>query len=158
MNEPMRSVDQRGADPRTAVPGSLAANLPLGVLWSGWHLPLWFIPGTFQSTQSFPLYLVGVTALSLILGWIHNGTGASLLLVVLAHSASDAGDNLRSNLLGAIAADQASEYHVIGTALTVAVALLVLVASRDRLAGKRRSLAVASQASSFVDGAAGGSA
>lgn len=113
------------------------ASVVLGVLWACWHLPLWFIPGTFQSAQSFPVYLLGVTAASVLLGWIHNGTG-SLLLVVLAHSASDVGDNLRSNLLGEVAATQASDYHLIRTALTVLVAVAVLLLTRGRLAAPRK--------------------
>lgn len=109
------------------------ANVLLGVLWSCWHLPLWFIPGSFQSAQSFPVYLVGVTAMSVLLGWIHNGTGGSLLLVVLAHAAADSSDNLRSNLLGDLGAGQATEYHLLRTGLFVLAAVVVLVSTRGRM-------------------------
>jgi membrane protease YdiL (CAAX protease family) len=43
---------------------------------------------------------VETTALSLVLGWIWNSTRGSLLLVVLAHAASNAGDNLRYVAVG----------------------------------------------------------
>jgi uncharacterized protein len=78
----------------------LTANLLLGVIWACWHLPLWLIPGTAQSEASFAVYLVSTVSLSIILGWIYNGTGQSLLLVVLAHAVSNTGDNLRYAAIG----------------------------------------------------------
>lgn len=76
------------------------ANLLLGLAWTFWHVPLWFIPGSAQASASFPLYLVATVALSFVLGWVYNRTQQSLLLVVLAHSASNLGDNLRYSFLG----------------------------------------------------------
>ena len=110
-----------------------AASLLLGVLWSCWHLPLWFIPGTFQSEQSFALYLLGTTASSVLLGWILNGTGGSLLLVILAHAAMDATDNVRSNLLASLPIDVASELHVLRVGVDIAVALALVAATQGRL-------------------------
>ena len=75
--------------------GPLTANLVLGVLWAFWHLPLWFVPGSFQADTPFAMYVVSTTALSFLIGWIYNGTGGSLLLAILAHTASDVADNLR---------------------------------------------------------------
>ena len=63
------------------------ASLILGVVWALWHLPLFFIPGTSTTGQSFPLYLLQVTALSVALGWLWWRTGGSLLLTMLLHAA-----------------------------------------------------------------------
>ncbi|HSE51409.1 MAG TPA: CPBP family intramembrane glutamic endopeptidase, partial [Gemmatimonadales bacterium] len=43
------------------------SSLILGVIWAVWHLPLFFIPGTSTTGQSFPLYLLQVIALSVAL-------------------------------------------------------------------------------------------
>jgi len=59
----------------------------LGILWATWHLPLFFIPGTSTYGQSFPLYLLQATALSVAMAWLYWRTNASLLLVMLLHAA-----------------------------------------------------------------------
>lgn len=67
--------------------GFARGSLLLGVIWACWHLPLFFIPGIDKSGQSFPLYLLQVTALSVALAWLYVHTDGSLLLVMLMHSA-----------------------------------------------------------------------
>ncbi len=59
----------------------------LGVIWSCWHLPLFLIPGFDKSGQSFPVYLLQVTALSVAVAWLYVHTSGSLLPVMLMHSA-----------------------------------------------------------------------
>lgn len=73
--------------PRMAARVGLAkASLLLGVLWACWHLPLFFIPGVNQTGQSFPVYLLMVTALSVAFAWLYGHTNGSLLLAMLMHS------------------------------------------------------------------------
>src|SRR5262249_21354800 len=53
--------------PRLAARFGLAgASVLLGVIWATWHLPLFFIPGADLLGQSFPVYLLQVTALSVV--------------------------------------------------------------------------------------------
>jgi membrane protease YdiL (CAAX protease family) len=74
--------------PRLAVRVGLApASVLLGVLWAGWHLPLFFVPAADTLGQSFPLYLLQVTGLSVAAAWLYWRTGGSLLLVMLLHAA-----------------------------------------------------------------------
>jgi membrane protease YdiL (CAAX protease family) len=56
-------------------------------LWAGWHLPLFFVPAADTMGQSFPLYVLQVTALSVAAAWLYWRTGGSLLLVMLLHAA-----------------------------------------------------------------------
>jgi hypothetical protein len=63
------------------------ASVLLGVVWALWHLPLFYLPGTDTFGQSFPLYLVQVTGLSVAMGWLYGHTAGSLLLAMLMHSA-----------------------------------------------------------------------
>lgn len=67
--------------------GFARGSLLLGVIWACWHLPLFFIPGIDKSGQSFPVYLLQVTAMSVALAWLYVHTNGSLLLVMLMHSA-----------------------------------------------------------------------
>jgi len=63
------------------------ASLLLGVVWAVWHLPFFFIREADLSGQSFPLYLLQVTALSVAMAWLYANTRGSLLPVMLLHSA-----------------------------------------------------------------------
>jgi membrane protease YdiL (CAAX protease family) len=63
------------------------ASLVLGVIWASWHLPLFFYPGADTAGQSFPVYLLQVTALSVAMAWLYWRTDGSLLLVMLLHAA-----------------------------------------------------------------------
>lgn len=74
--------------PRLAARMGLArASLVLGVIWATWHLPLFFIPGIDNYGQSFLVFLLQVTALSVAMAWLYGHTHGSLLLVMLMHSA-----------------------------------------------------------------------
>jgi membrane protease YdiL (CAAX protease family) len=63
------------------------AGVCLGVLWALWHLPLFIMQGTGSTGQSFPIYLLHVTALSVAMSWLYWKTQGSLLLVMLMHAA-----------------------------------------------------------------------
>ncbi|MGH9756063.1 MAG: lysostaphin resistance A-like protein [Blastocatellia bacterium] len=67
--------------------GFARASLALGVIWACWHLPLFIIPGTDTSGQSFPVYLLQVTALSVAMAWLYWRTNGGLLLAMLMHAA-----------------------------------------------------------------------
>ncbi len=63
------------------------ASIVLGVVWASWHLPFFFIPGSDNAGQSFPVFLLAVTALSVALAWVYWRTNGSLLLTMLMHAA-----------------------------------------------------------------------
>jgi len=67
--------------------GLSGASVVLGVIWACWHLPFFFIPGADKTGQSFPMYLLGVTGLSVAMAWLYWRTGGSLLLTMLMHAA-----------------------------------------------------------------------
>lgn len=63
------------------------ASVVLGVIWALWHLPLFFLLGADSYGQSFPLYLLQVTGLSVAMAWLYWRTRMSLFLVMLMHAA-----------------------------------------------------------------------
>lgn len=74
--------------PRLAARWGLGrASVLLGVIWAAWHLPLFYVRGADTYGQSFPLYLIQVTALSVAMAWVYGHTKGSLLLMMLMHSA-----------------------------------------------------------------------
>jgi membrane protease YdiL (CAAX protease family) len=65
--------------------------LILGVVWSAWHLPTFFIRGSYQAslgigTPAFWLFLFSILPLTFAFTWIYNNTGRSTLAVILFHS------------------------------------------------------------------------
>jgi membrane protease YdiL (CAAX protease family) len=62
------------------------ASVLLGVIWAAWHLPLFFILNADKVGQSFPFYLLQVTAISVALAWVYMKTGGSLFLTMLLHA------------------------------------------------------------------------
>src|SRR5262249_36061228 len=71
---------------RFGLPG---ASIILGVIWAAWHLPFFYIPDADNIGQSFPIYLVAVTAISVVMAWLYQRTNQSLLLMMLMHAAID---------------------------------------------------------------------
>lgn len=70
---------------------ALSASLILGVIWAVWHLPLFFIEGSFQAenvgfgTMGFWLFMIGIVALSVTFTWVYNHTSRSIIGVILFH-------------------------------------------------------------------------
>jgi CAAX protease family protein len=67
--------------------GLPGASIALGIIWACWHLPFFFLSGADKSGQSFPVYLLGVAALSVAMAWLYWRTNGSLLLTMLMHAA-----------------------------------------------------------------------
>ncbi|GAB6862466.1 type II CAAX endopeptidase family protein [Haloplanus litoreus] len=77
--------------------GGLRAAVIIGVLWGGWHLPLFFDPTAIHS--QWPLssqlaYFVGIVAFSILIAWVYNGSGGSILLAMLMHGTENAAGGL----------------------------------------------------------------
>ena len=70
---------------------ALASSLILGAVWSLWHLPLFFMRGTFQhdvlmfGSLNFWLFLAGPITTSILFTWIYNNTHRSTLSAILFH-------------------------------------------------------------------------
>lgn len=66
----------------------LAAAITGGVVWSIWHLPLWFIPNSSQSAYSFTAFTLFCITLGVTLAAAHKITG-SIWVSVLLHAWSN---------------------------------------------------------------------
>ena len=62
------------------------ASLVLGVVWAVWHLPLFVLPDSGSTGQSFPAYLFQVMARSVVLAFLYWKTDGSLLLAMVMHA------------------------------------------------------------------------
>jgi membrane protease YdiL (CAAX protease family) len=63
------------------------ASLVLGGIWAFWHLPLFYVLGINTYGQSFMIYFLQTTAISVAMAWLYWRTHLSLFLVMLMHAA-----------------------------------------------------------------------
>jgi membrane protease YdiL (CAAX protease family) len=63
----------------------IMASAILAVIWACWHLPLWWIPGA-EGLPPFPMYIIGVAAITLVMTWLHLRSNGSVLLAMLFHA------------------------------------------------------------------------
>ncbi len=65
------------------------ASLVVGVLWALWHLPLFAIAGSFQAGLPFVGFFVLTVATAVVLGWLNDRTGGSVLVCAIYHGVID---------------------------------------------------------------------
>jgi membrane protease YdiL (CAAX protease family) len=104
---------------------ALSASLIVGIVWALWHLPLFFIEGTWQAkqvglgTQRFWLYMLTIVIEAVLYTWIYNNTGRSTLSAILFHFVGNAFGELFA------LSEQAEMYNFI--LAVVAVVLVVII-------------------------------
>jgi len=98
------------------------SSVVVGSIWGFWHLPLWMVGAEARPIAVFPIFVVSTVAMSVIMTWMHLGTGGSLFVIVLYHAAA----NLPLTLLVAPLGSSMALPFAISTALLVAAAGLVV--------------------------------
>lgn len=66
-----------------------AATLVVGIIWSLWHIPLWFINGTNQQNINYLWFCLNALTLSFFIGSVRYISG-SILLSILSHATINA--------------------------------------------------------------------
>ena len=115
---------------------ALLASVILGVLWALWHLPVFFNPDTSYSTRPFLLFLVFLVPVAILITWLFNSTGGSVLMAMFFHAVLNTADELWKVLpeysvepptAAEVVAANAHAYLMIGIVAGVAAIVLVLV-------------------------------
>jgi uncharacterized protein len=107
----------------------LPAALGIGALWALWHLPLHFVEGSYQHGVEFGSVRFWLTNLALVqlgvlLLWLANGAGGSILLPILAHAGFNA---------AAALAPAGATRDLVAFAVVTAMTLSVIAGTRGRL-------------------------
>jgi uncharacterized protein len=102
---------------------ALAAIL-VGVPWALWHLPLFFLEGTYQHALGFGsarfwMFNLFLLPLSVLYAWLGSGSRGSILIAILAH----AGTNVAGSLIPQDALSDAFRMVVTLVAVFVVVGL-----------------------------------
>lgn len=113
---------------------ALTASLLLGVIWFGWHVPLFLQAGT--PDWPIPVRAIFIISGAVIYTWLFNNSGGSVLSVIFLH----AGFNVWGALIGAhpsFTGQLISGYILSGANLTLAIVLVVLFGARSLTDGSR---------------------
>lgn len=116
--------------------GLSIASIILGMIWAAWHLPFFYIAGADNIGQSFPVYVIAVTAISVAMAWLYWQTNQSLLLVMLMHASIDNTAVIISSPTPATVSNPLALTHAplpwITAALLCAVAISFLIRMKTR--------------------------
>jgi membrane protease YdiL (CAAX protease family) len=123
---------------------ALSASLILAPIWALWHLPLWLTGAPGRTPFIYAGFVVSAFALSVLLTWVYNSTGGSLLLVVLLHATVNLPITLLYDALGSRVTVPVLLYF----GLTVVAAIVVvIVAGPKHLSRKHHKLEETSEIS-----------
>ena len=118
----------------------LPASLILGAVWGIWHLPLFWLAGDFHQEIPLILFLVQVTATSVIYTWMYLRTRGSLLIIHLFHAATNTAAGLLP-ILPFNAGGSLVPFAVSVGLLTAGAGLVVLLGGlEEHAAGQSRKL------------------
>ena len=113
--------------------GPLRGSVTLGVLWALWHFPLfWSGVWTPPTIPNMIMFIVMITALTIIMSWVFNHARGSVLITMLMHASF----NTFANKIAAplFPAPILNEYGLLPVTIGFTVtALVLIVVTRGRL-------------------------
>ena len=68
---------------------ALAASLIVGSVWGAYHFPLFLVGTPTRPLALFLPFAISCAIMSIFYTWMYNGTGGSLLIVVLLHATTN---------------------------------------------------------------------
>ena len=137
---------------------ALLASLILGVMWALWHLPVFFNPDTSYSNLPFFLFLPFIVPVAVLMTWLFNSTGGSVLMAMFFHAVLNSADELwkvlfpeysEGKISAAEAAAASAHYYLMLTIVlgVVAVVVVLVYGPRDLSRYPREVLPAASSES-----------
>lgn len=114
--------------------GALVGTLILGVLHALWHFPAYFLPGAILPGAFDPTVFIAnslaIVAFTVLWTWVFNNALGSILIAIIAHSASNAFSGYVPQLL-AFPDDPWAMIKIFGVC-----ALAIIILTRGRLSYK----------------------
>jgi membrane protease YdiL (CAAX protease family) len=119
--------------------GPLLGTILLGILWGGWHLPLFLT--SWQEGASGPAiceFILGTVSIAIIISWVFNHTRGSLLIAILIHATVDAFTSVAAET-GLFSEQWMQKYEDLALMIGAGVVALVLIAVTHGRLGYQRT-------------------
>jgi membrane protease YdiL (CAAX protease family) len=67
---------------------ALTSSVLLSIAWAGWHLPAFFYLPSYAAIglRVLPGFFIGILAGAIVLTWLYNSSGGSVLAAILWHA------------------------------------------------------------------------
>lgn len=112
--------------------GPVRASLLLAVLWAGWHLPLFLIPG--WTTSPFWTFLLILIGLSVIMTYGANLARFSVIVAILMHAAFNTASRFLNGMFAHTQPSAAIPFELVLAICGLFVAAILVFATKGRLA------------------------
>jgi uncharacterized protein len=107
------------------------ASLILGVLWFGWHLPLFLIP--IWSTSPIYVFALIIIGLTFILTFLYNLSKGNIAVTIVTHGIFNATPFILNDFLSHSATEDFISYELLLSLSFLFVAIMLLLFTRGRL-------------------------
>jgi membrane protease YdiL (CAAX protease family) len=121
--------------------GPVRASLVLGLLWTGWHLPLFLYPG--WTSAPLWIYVLFLTGQSVILACFTNLARFAVITPIAMHATFNTASRFLGGLFATTEPHAPIRFELLMALCGLAVAIVLLVATRGRLASPPDALAPA---------------
>lgn len=123
--------------------GAMIASIIIGIVWALWHLPLFFQEDSIHAQigiKFLPVYIIGEIVLAIIITWVYNKTGSSLLVGgIILHNADNfwATALLTNDTVATLQSGAQSQLnmqlYLLSTVVGVLVVVILAIATKWRL-------------------------
>ncbi len=116
--------------------GAWMGSFILALVWSCWHIPLWFIPGTSQTYMIFIGFFMLMLGYSFIFSWVMKSSRNRPLAGLIAHGTANAFVPVFPTLIMSLGVPQIRFW--IWTSLTLIIGIVITVISNGSVAAVKR--------------------
>ncbi len=124
--------------------GPMVASIIIGIVWALWHLPLFFQPESIHAQiglELLPVYVIGEIVLAIIITWVYNKTGGSLLVGgIILHNADNfwavtllTDETMTTAIQSGAQSQFDMQLYILSTVVSVLVVLILAIATKWQL-------------------------
>ena len=121
--------------------GPFRGSLLLGLLWTGWHLPLFFYPG--WTSEPLWIYVVLVMGQSFILTYAANLSGFGVVTPIAMHATFNTVSRFLNGLFASTQPQAPIPFGLVIALCGIATAAVLILATRGQLAHRKDSSLIA---------------
>lgn len=114
---------------------ALSASLLVGVVWAGWHLPVYMLP-LGLTNGPFALFVPFIVLFSVVFTWVYNSTNGSVLVAMILHGSMNSAVGIFAGIISTDAVNQTVLWATRPIGVFCVVDVLLLIYGRNTLSTK----------------------